>query len=35
MGLGRKNEYDDDKGLPDGVVDNQAWHLSFSLSAYP
>ena len=22
IGLGRKNNFDDDKGLPDGVVDN-------------
>jgi hypothetical protein len=34
IGLGRKNTFDDDKGLPDGVVDNQPWHISFSLSAF-
>lgn len=32
IGLGRKNKYNDDKGLPEGCQDNNAWHLQFSLS---
>jgi hypothetical protein len=27
IGLGRKNKYNDDKGLPEGCQDNNAWHL--------
>lgn len=34
IGIGRKNNFDDDKGLPDGVVDNQPWHLTLSLSVF-
>jgi hypothetical protein len=32
IGLGRKNKYNDDKGLPEGCQDNNAWHLQFSMS---
>lgn len=32
IAVGRKNNYDDDKGLPDGVTDNQPWHLMFAIS---
>lgn len=32
IGLGRKNRFDDDKGLPDGVQDNNPYSLTFTLS---
>ncbi len=32
IGLGRRNKYNDDKGLPEGCQDTNAWHLQFSLS---
>ena len=34
FGFGRKNSYDDDKGLPDGIVDESPLHLILSIGLY-
>jgi hypothetical protein len=34
IGIGRKNSWDDDKGLPDGVTDKDPWHIGFSISVF-
>ena len=35
VGLGRKNRFDDDKGLPEGVTEHDILSLSFTLSFHP
>lgn len=34
IGLGRKNRYNDEKGLPDGVAENNPIFISFSFGLY-
>jgi hypothetical protein len=31
VGIGRSNRRDDDKGLPDGVVDEAPWHIQMEI----